>query len=208
MLQHAAARSNTMQNTAAQYSTWQHTKLDPTHKLWNMRGDSFICDTTHWYVVWLIHIWHDSFVSGVAHLCMTWLIHVRHDWVVRGMTRSCGAWIKFYIQRLNITWLIHMSNNSFMTPSHVTCLSHMRPVSFKRDTTRHVTNRLLLVTLVTGVAACRKSRVSWRVACVVTCRECRDVPRVVTGVATCRLLSRDMLRDWCRDSLLRADYTL
>jgi len=45
----------------------------------------FICDMSHWYATWLIHMWHDSFM-------WTWLIHMWHDSSIGDITHSCGTW--------------------------------------------------------------------------------------------------------------------
>ena len=54
---------------------------------------SFIHDTTHSCVTWLIHMWHDSFICDRTYSYVTWLVHMWHDSFICDMTHSYVTWL-------------------------------------------------------------------------------------------------------------------
>jgi len=57
--------------------------------LFKCQNDSFIRDTTHPYVTWLIYTWHDSFIRDMTPSYVTWLLHTWHN--MSHINESCHA---------------------------------------------------------------------------------------------------------------------
>ena len=72
-----------------------------------------MCDVTHSYKRWLVHVRHDTIIWDMTHLYETWLIHMRHDSFIRDTTHSY------------VTWLIHTWHDSFIRDTTHSYVMHI-----------------------------------------------------------------------------------